>query len=206
MSQLSFINGVNYGNVFIPENFFADINFYQKNNIPMVGPEYSLCDLTGPDATQVMTDWLDSMIKASDFAEMQQLGVNFVRVPLGWWNVYDMPDCPNAPEADSLRMCNLKSILMSHWGYRPYIDRIMTYARNYGIKVLLDLHGAPGSQNGASHSGCSVNGFYWDTEWNKENSINAVRALSEICRANMDSCYGVEVLNEPGWGIDRASL
>ena len=65
----------------------------------MVGPEYSLCDVTGPNAAKIMTDWLDSMVKESDFAEMQELGVNFVRVPLGWWNVYDMPYCPNAPEA-----------------------------------------------------------------------------------------------------------
>jgi len=110
----------------------------------MVGPEYSLCDVTGPNAAKIMTDWLDSMVKESDFAEMQELGVNFVRVPLGWWNVYDMPYCPNAPEADSLRMCNLKSILPVE-SYRAYIDRIMAYGRKYGQKVLLDLHGAPGS-------------------------------------------------------------
>ena len=30
----SFMNGVNYGNIFIPEDFFADNDFYSKYNIP----------------------------------------------------------------------------------------------------------------------------------------------------------------------------
>ena len=29
-----FMNGVNFGNVFIPEDFFADDDFYSKYNIP----------------------------------------------------------------------------------------------------------------------------------------------------------------------------
>ena len=75
---------------------------------------------------------------------MAHLDVNFVRLPLGYWNVYDMPDCPNAPSDESLRMCNLKNI-MSAASYRPYIDKILGFARRHGQKVLLDLHGAPGS-------------------------------------------------------------
>jgi aryl-phospho-beta-D-glucosidase BglC (GH1 family) len=72
--------------------------------------------------------------------------------------------------------------------------------------VLLDLHGAPGSQNGASHSGCSVGTVYWDTDWNKQNTLSAVKALADICNTNLDVCYGVEVLNEPGWNVNRDNL
>ena len=32
----SFLNGVNYGNVFIPESFFADDAFYKKYNVSKV--------------------------------------------------------------------------------------------------------------------------------------------------------------------------
>lgn len=206
LANTAFINGVNYGNVFIPENFFADQNFYEKNGIPKVAAEYCLCDVTVWNRQQIMTNWLDSMIKESDFSEMKQLGVNFVRLPLGYWNVFDMPYCPNAPTTDSNRMCNLKNIMPSYTYYRPYIDKVMNYAKKYGQKVLLDLHGAPGSQNGASHSGCSVSSVYWDTDWNKQNTLSAVKALAEICNANLASCYGIEVLNEPGWGVDRNHL
>ena len=60
MLATEFLNGTNYGNVFIPENFFADAAFYQANAIPKVGPEYSLCDLTGPNASSVMKGWLEA--------------------------------------------------------------------------------------------------------------------------------------------------
>ena len=30
---LSFIKGVNYGNIFIPEDFFADQDFFQHNGV-----------------------------------------------------------------------------------------------------------------------------------------------------------------------------
>ena len=78
-----------------------------------------------------MTNWLNTMIKESDFSEMKQLGVNFVRLPLGYWNVFDMPYCPNGPAADSERMCNLKTIMPAA-SYRPYIDQILGHARKYG--------------------------------------------------------------------------
>lgn len=43
---MTFINGVNYGNVFIPEDFFADEDFFQKNGVQKQYGKYSLCDLT----------------------------------------------------------------------------------------------------------------------------------------------------------------
>jgi hypothetical protein len=61
-STIPFINGVNYGNIFIPESFFAE-EFYKMNEVQKVADQHSLCDLTGPGAQQSMTNYLDSMIK-----------------------------------------------------------------------------------------------------------------------------------------------
>ena len=36
------------------------------------------------------------------------------------------------------------------------MDKVFDYARQYGVKVLLDLHGLPGSQNGEIHSGACM--------------------------------------------------
>ena len=82
---------------------------------------------------------------------------------------------------------------------------------------MLDLHGAPGSQSGESNTGCSFkyNGksgnYYWDNEVNKEWTLKAVTELAKICRDKGNTCYGVELLNEPAAayplvGIDRWSL
>jgi hypothetical protein len=33
-------------------------------------------------------------------------------------------------------------------GQLPYLQKAVTWAGNHGLKVIVDLHGAPGSQNG----------------------------------------------------------
>ena len=153
-----------------------------------------------------MRDWLDKMILESDFEEMKSFGVNFVRLPLGYWNVIDMPGNPNAPSFDADRMGNLSTIFKSYTDYRPYIDKVMEWSANNGIYVMLDLHAAPGNQNGDSHGGCHVDtSGYWDTDWNKQWSTEAVVALANICKEHWN-CYGVEPLNEPSGSINRDSL
>ena len=207
-----FINGVNYGNTFIPESFFADHLFYSDNGIPKYdeATQNSLCDLKGDKSKEIMEKWLQSQIKEQDFKEMKDFGLDVVRLPLGYWNVLDMPGNPNAPEKEAERMGNLSKIMPSS-DYRKYIDQVFDYASKYDLKILLDFHGAPGSQSGESNTGCSFkyknrnwwekklneSYFYWDTEWNKQWSKKAVVELAKICQLKGDTCYGVEILNEP---------
>jgi aryl-phospho-beta-D-glucosidase BglC (GH1 family) len=45
------------------------------------------------------------------FKEMHSFDINFVRLPLGYWNVIDMPETPIAPSPDNERMANLAKIM-----------------------------------------------------------------------------------------------
>jgi len=208
------LNGANYGNIFIPEDFFANDEFYIANGINKVADQYSLCDLKSEHSEGIMTNWLNTMIQEQDFKEMKDFGVNFVRLPLGYWNVVDMPYNPNGPVNEAERMGNLSHIMPSSDSYKPHIDKVFEYASKYGLQVMLDLHGAPGSQSGESNAGCSFKyggdgQYYWDTDWNKEWTVKAVTKLAQICRDQGDACYGVELLNEPafpGGGLDRDHL
>lgn len=56
-----------------------------------------------------------------------------------------------------------------HQGQAPYVERAVGWARNHGLKVLLEIHGAPGSQNGFDNSG------QFGTPRFHENPQNAVR-------------------------------
>ena len=48
--------------------------------------------------------------------------------------------------------------------------------------------------------------MYWDTDWNKQWTVSAFKAMAQICKDAGDTCYGVELLNEPDWHISRDSL
>jgi glucan 1,3-beta-glucosidase len=138
---------------------------------------------------------------------MHALGINFLRLPLGYWNVIDMTEDPEAPADEASRMGNLSKIMKSSKDYQKYIQRILDLAQTYNIKVMLDLHGAPGNQGGTGHAGCYTNKIpYWDTDKNKEWTTKAVVAVAEICKNAGDVCYGVELLNEPAFDLDRVHL
>ena len=74
---------------------------------------------------------------------------------------------------------------------------------------MLELHGAPGSQNGEIHSGCvtgpdrSFGGkpiHYFDTEWNRELAIRAIDEMAKYGKSN-SNFWGLGVLNEPQPGV-----
>jgi len=68
------------------------------------------------------------------------------------------------------------------------------------------LHGAPGSQNGADHSGCAGD-MQWNTDFNRDMSVSAISNLAKrySSRSNL---LAIELLNEPGWSLeeDHANL
>ncbi|KAL9934915.1 hypothetical protein V8E36_005991 [Tilletia maclaganii] len=92
--------------------------------------------------------------------------------------------------------------LQNHWATWITEDDFLGWAQKYGLKVLIDLHGAPGSQNGFDNSGQRLDGNA--IGWNK-NSTNAARAkqaivaISKLFAADQykDTVVAIELLNEP---------
>lgn len=191
------IFGVNYGNRFIPEEWMMTESHDFFQGIRAGGREpngkrrVSLCDVT--DSAR-MFRWLDDTIQESDFKRMQEMGVQVVRVPCGYWNWVSFPaeTAPNAPDS---RLRNLH-MLGSPSQFEPYFHRIFEFARRCGIKVLLDLHGAPGSQNGEMHSGASLPVGHFGAGWNCDKAVEAISNMSAFA-ARKCNCFGVQLLNEP---------
>jgi len=83
------------------------------------------------------------------------------------------------------------------------LDRIFEWSRAHGLRVLLDLHGAPGSQNGADHSGCDSDGVGWRAGETIRVSLQAIGTLAQRY-GPYPSLLGIELLNEPGWAVEWA--
>ena len=212
MISSSGFKGVNYGNRFIPEDWMVNTDDYMYGpkygpvvNSPGDGYRVSLCDV---EDSRIL-HWLDDSIKEDDFKQMQEYGVEVLRVPTGYWNWISTEDAgPNAPPEVAKRLANLAT-MASPDDYSVYIDAVFTYAERYGIKVLLDLHGAPGSQNSEIHSGCVTNKddggsvkpeHYFDTTWNMQLALEAIDEMAKRCADAKDVCFGIQVLNEPQVG------
>eukprot|EP00253_Pinus_taeda_P020418 PITA_20418 len=145
------------------------------------GGEYQLTNGLGPDkAPQVMNDHWNSFITESDFAFMSSNGINAVRIPVGWWIASD-PNPPAPFVGGSLKA----------------LDNAFTWAKNHNIGVIVDLHAAPGSQNGDAHSGTRDGYLEWPgSQDNIDKSISVIDFLAGRYASN-SALLGIELLNEP---------
>jgi glucan 1,3-beta-glucosidase len=83
-------------------------------------------------------------------------------------------------------------------GADEYVEKAIGWARSAGMRVLLDLHGLPGSQNGQDHSG-HAGPIDWQQGDNLARSTEIVYLLSQKYGTNeyADVVWGIETVNEP---------
>jgi glucan 1,3-beta-glucosidase len=129
----------------------------------------------------------DTFINRSDFKYLASIGINTVRLPIGYWNLgpYYCQDTPFDAVGEVYR---------NSWAG---VVRAINMAAEVGIGVLIDLHGAVGSQNGQPHSGISdgtTNLFKSPLNVNK--TLTVLQYLVQQL-AYVTNVVGIEVLNEP---------
>ncbi|THG01743.1 hypothetical protein TEA_025008 [Camellia sinensis var. sinensis] len=132
--------------------------------------------IKAPNGFFLQEHWRTFIVE-EDFKFISKNGINAVRIPVGWWIASD-PKPPHPYIGGSLKA----------------LDHAFLWSRNYGIKVIIDLHAAPGSQNGFEHR----DGFQeWGlSEQNIQQTINVIDFLTARY-ANNPSLYAVELINEP---------
>ena len=59
-----------------------------------------------------------------------------------------------------------------------YVDRVFDWAEKHGLKVLLELHGLVGSQNGEHHSGESGQ-LAWLQPANRERNLEVIKQVAK---------------------------
>ena len=125
-----------------------------------------------------------TFITEEDWHWMSANGIQAVRIPVGYWVLEGDP--PYAPCVDRL-----------DWAFRM--------AAMYDIKILLCLHGAPGSQNGQDHSGrIGQSRWYRETPY-QEQTIATLMLLANRYR-DEPAFWGLELLNEPRPGLIQWKL
>ncbi|KAI0753525.1 glycoside hydrolase [Daedaleopsis nitida] len=170
--------GVNLGGLFVLEPFIVP-NLYQEN--PGAVDEWTLSQILaakGPDVLQkTLEDHYNTFITEEDIAQIAGAGLNWVRLPIPFWAINKWDDVgvdgTGAHQAEPFleRTC---------W---KYILRVLGWARKYGLRVNLDLHTMPGSQNGYNHSG-KLGTINWMKSVmglaNAERSLDYIRIITEF--------------------------
>jgi glucan 1,3-beta-glucosidase len=140
--------------------------------------EYHLLLERGSDTTW-LTHHRDTFITKADFQWIRDHGIDTIRLPVGHWT-YNAPH-PYLP-CDS------------------YVEQAFAWAEETGLQVLLDVHAAPGCQNGFDNGGLAG-----VCQWHKDphNIDQTLRFINQLCLhlKHHPALAGIQVLNEPRWDI-----
>ncbi|CDO72792.1 hypothetical protein BN946_scf184994.g45 [Trametes cinnabarina] len=189
------IHGVNLGGLFVPEPFIVP-SLFEAN--PGAVDEWTLSTiLAGKGQLQnVMEEHYDTFITEEDIAQIAGAGLNWIRLPIPFWAVDTWSDVGVDGQGQTVSEPFLARVC---W---KYILRLIGWARKYGLRVLLDLHTIPGSQNGYNHSG-KLGSLNWLNGpmglANAERSLDYIRSIAEFISQpeyrDVVQIFGI--LNEP---------
>jgi glucan 1,3-beta-glucosidase len=144
--------------------------------------EFSFCH-EASDAGERLARHHNTFITEEDLQWIASHGLNAVRLPVPHWlfgNVAPYVACVE------------------------YVDWLMAAAPRYGLSVLLDLHAAPGSQNGWDHSG-KAGRIGWTDQINIDRTLEILGLLADRYKG-ASGLIGIELLNEPHPSVDKKLL
>ncbi|KAI0391092.1 glycoside hydrolase family 5 protein [Xylariaceae sp. FL0594] len=177
--------GVNLGGWLSLEPFITPSLFDYDIRLGIID-EWTLCKHLGPKLTaSTLEKHYATFVTEQTFKEIQDAGLDHVRIPYSYWAVQTYDDDPY--------------LFRVSW---RYLLRGIEWARKYGLRVNLDLHALPGSQNGWNHSGRQgaigwLNGT--DGDLNAQRSLDVHDRLSRFFAQdryrNIIAFYGLA--NEP---------
>ena len=143
-------------------------------------------NLAGHDPEALMQYYRECFFTEEDFRIIrEELGFNVIRLPFYWRNLLN-GDLSRKDEETAF----------------GYLDWFVSKAAENGLYVILDLHGAPGSQNGYEHSGVAQReAGLWDSE---ENVAATVDLWTYVARHYTESrpelgkwIASYDLMNEP---------
>ncbi|KAJ7692426.1 glycoside hydrolase superfamily [Mycena rosella] len=143
------VYGVNLGGWFVLEPFIAPALFQPY---PAATDEWSLTTLMRADGTlqAKLEAHYDTFITEQDIAQIAGAGLNWVRLPIPFWAIRRISSTWSDVGTDGSGAVAEPFLEGVCW---KYIVRLLGWARKYGLRVNIDLHTIPGSQNGYNHSG-----------------------------------------------------
>lgn len=174
------LTGVNLGGWLVLEKWITPSLFHGTS----AHDEYSFCKQADVAQLQRLKKFRDTFITKQDFEWLATQGIDAVRLPVGYWIFGNKP--PYEPTNN-------------------YVDQAFQWAEETGIRILLGLHGAPGSQNGRDHSGrIGAVGWAHSASYIDE-TLEVIHKIAKRY-GNRPALLGISLLNEPAASISKATL
>ena len=203
------IRGVNLGGWLVLERWMKESLFEGVDGTDETA--FSV-QLGREEASRRLREHWDTWITETDFKWISEHGFNAVRIPVGHWIFGAASGYP----------------YHERYGADPHpyvdggierLDRAFDWAERHGLMILVDLHCAPGCQNGFDNGGMEgVIDWHKRSNWfsrvakrlkgKKEYVDFTIDTLERIAEryGRRKALWGIETLNEPHWDISDEVL
>ncbi len=181
------IRGVNLGGWLVLEKWITPSLFTGL----VAQDETSFCVELGTQAAPCLTAHWDTFVTREDFAWLAQVGINAVRIPIGHW-LFGTDYPYHRSYGDNRYPYVLGGV--------EVLDRAFQWATEFDLLIVLDLHAAPGCQNGFDNGGIKDVCEWHINDAYINHSLDVLERLAERYAA-YPALHGIEVLNEPRWDI-----
>jgi glucan 1,3-beta-glucosidase len=153
-TKTPFLRGVNLGGWLVLEKWMNGELF--SGSFSAANDQYNFDAM--PGASDALKKHWDTFFTESDIQAIGATGINALRIPIGYW-AYNNTGTPYLKGAD------------------VYMDKAIGWARKAGMKVWVDCHGSPGSQNGFDNSG-HAGEVNWQKGNNMAHSIEVLKIMA----------------------------
>ena len=172
-----FIKGTNLGNWLNPEGYM--FGFRKTNSAGMINQMF--CELVGPDFTaEFWKLFKDNYITRKDIEFIASTGANTIRVPFHYKLFTDE---------------DYMGLTVNQDGFER-LDSVVTWCRDNGLYVILDMHDAPGGQTGDNID--DSYGYPWllESEASQQLFCDIWKRIAEHYR-NEPVIIAYDLINEP---------
>ena len=172
------LRGFGLGGWLVPEGYMLHNQAWIAGFESPTEIENHVIDLIGVDAAENFWDlYRENYVAQADIDQIAEWGFNHIRVPFHYKQFYDSTGTETP------------------MGY-AIIDELISWCEPYNMYIILDMHCAPGGQNGGPISDSDGTARLWLEESNKELTIQIWKEIATYYSDNT-LIGGYDLINEP---------
>ena len=172
------LRGFGLGGWLVPEGYMLHNQAWIAGFESPTEIENHVIDLIGVDAAEDFWNlYRENYVAQADIDQIAEWGFNHIRVPFHYKQFYDSTGTETP------------------MGY-AIIDELITWCEPYNMYIILDMHCAPGGQNGGPISDSDGTARLWLEESNKELTIQIWKEIATYY-SNNTLIGGYDLINEP---------
>lgn len=175
--QKLFIRGTNFGNWLNPEGYMFQFN--RTNSGRAINEAF--CQMVGPDfVDEFWKQFKDNYVTRDDVRYLKSVGCNTVRLPFHYKLFTDE---------------DYMGLVVAQDGFQR-VDSLVSWCKDAGLYLILDMHDAPGGQTGDNID--DSYGYPWllDSETSQKKFIDIWVKIADYYK-NEPVILGYELINEP---------